>query len=219
MELSGHGKSRVTASSLAFLAIVMFASTTLVWTATLGMLLVDEPGRSFLILSMVGLALFLGVAAICSLVWFLATGLRATLLAVSSLVCVITVLILVLVPFYRITTDVYFRVLKPEREAIVTRVLSGEIESRATKAGYDDGWVALGPGEPLVSRGGNNIIVDSIDGKAYIFFYTDRGIFGEYSGFLWVSDGGNPTRFEDLRDPSGSQVRQYDEHWYWVSGG
>ena len=48
---------------------------------------------------------------------------------------------------------------------------------------------------------------------------TDRDIFGEYCGFLWVSDGGDPKLFRDLGKTSGSRVRQYDEHWYWVSGG
>ena len=51
--------------------------------------------------------------------------------------------------------------------------------------------------------------------KKYVFFYTFRGILDNYSGFLWVPEGGKPELFQDAGE-SGTEVLFYGGNWYFI---
>lgn len=59
-------------------------------------------------------------------------------------------------------------------------------------------------------------MVEEHDGLQYVFFFTFRGILDNYSGFLFVPEGGDPTRFRDLNEPESTQLARYASHWYFA---
>jgi hypothetical protein len=128
-------------------------------------------------------------------------------LALSSLVG-----ILVLVtPFTDLWLAVNYRWYRSDRERIVRLVQDGRL-----LAGQG-GIVALPRGEPYVSVGGNEIVVEEHEGKRYVFFYSFRGVLDNYSGFLFVPDGGTPTQFSDLWEADSTQLRRLDGQWFFAS--
>jgi hypothetical protein len=123
------------------------------------------------------------------------------------------------VPFTRIWLNADFHLLKSEREQVVADVLAGELRP-------DDGpysllvpsLVTLGLERAHVSMGGNEILVSEKDARRYVFFFTFHGILDNYSGFLYVPDGGNPREFNsDFEEAENTEFVPYDENWVWVS--
>ncbi len=49
-----------------------------------------------------------------------------------------------------------------------------------------------------------------------MFFFTFRGVLDNYSGFLFVPDGGDPKEFYDLGEPGSTQLVKYGKNWYWA---
>ena len=96
---------------------------------------------------------------------------------------------------------------------IVRQVENGVLRPNV---GHNPNLIALGSGAALVSKGGNEIIVEIHDGARYVFFFTYRGILDNYLGFLFVPAGGDPRRFSDLGEPSTQLIRR-DEHWYFAA--
>ncbi|MCZ7662555.1 MAG: hypothetical protein M5U22_06295 [Thermoleophilia bacterium] len=130
--------------------------------------------------------------------------------ALPMLVCVATFFVLVFVPVTAIQAKIDFRAHRVEREALVARVLSGELA-------VDDGLVALGPQEPRLSRGGNEVAVEKVGSGSYVLFFAVRGVLDNYSGYLWVPSGGDPRSFWDLSESESCEIKRYDDHWYWVA--
>ena len=77
--------------------------------------------------------------------------------------------------------------------------------------------IALGSEYANISKGGNEVMLQEIEGENYVMFYTFRGILDNYSGFLYVPLGGDPRNFLDLNEQDTTQIIQYSDNWYYAS--
>lgn len=137
---------------------------------------------------------------------------RASLLPAAALAA--TWLAVQLVPFTDLWLRSEFLLRRSARADVAGRVESGELRPNVA---HSPSLIALGPGEPLVSRGGNEIVVEEHEGGRYILFFTYRGILDNYAGFLRVPPGGDPARFGDLGETASTQIVPWEPRWYYVS--
>lgn len=117
------------------------------------------------------------------------------------------------VPFTNLWLAANYRWYRSARGEVVRQVQRGDLRP---DVGSDSGVIALPPGSPYVSMGGNEIVIEVHDGQRYVFFFTYRGMLDNYSGFLFVPSGGDPRRFADLGEPT-TDIIQQEEHWYFLA--
>lgn len=115
------------------------------------------------------------------------------------------------VPFTEIWLYANFHFSKAAREQVVAKVRSGDLKPNVA---HNDNLIALPIGSN-VAMGGDEIIVEGPLNNPYVFFFTFRGILDNYSGFLWVPDGGRPEQFSDVNE-SGTEIRSFGGNWYFI---
>jgi hypothetical protein len=123
-------------------------------------------------------------------------------------------LIVYFVPFTNLWLKADFALYKKEREEIVKKVYANELKPNVS---HNPSLIDLGNSYPLVSMGGNEIVVEEHAGLKYVFFYTFRGILDNYSGFIYVPDGGEPKYYSDLDESNSTQITPLDGNWYYAS--
>ncbi|WP_428770155.1 hypothetical protein V1L52_12660 [Treponema sp. HNW] len=133
---------------------------------------------------------------------------------VPLIIQIVTVFIIFFIPFTRLWLKWNFLHYKEEREKIVEKVIAGELKPNVE---YNGSLIELDSSFPLVSLGGNQIVVETNDGKPYVFFYTYRGILDNYAGFLYLPEGGDPSLFYDLYEESRTEIEKMEPGIYWVS--
>lgn len=126
--------------------------------------------------------------------------------------CVAAIVLLQYAPFTRIWLHANFRLLQTERERIVGQIDSGELKPNVA---HNASLIALGRSRRNVSAGGNEIKIEMRQGKAWVLFFTFRGI-NHYSGFLYVPDDGDPDTFADLAERR-HQVVAFAPRWHFVA--
>jgi hypothetical protein len=126
----------------------------------------------------------------------------------------LTFVILEFVPFTKLWVNADFHLYESQRQEIVEKVYSGELVPNVE---YNSSLIALGSEYSKVSMGGNEIQIQDINGLKYVFFFTFRGILDNYSGFLYVPDGGDPINFADLNEKDVTQIIKYADNWYYTS--
>ena len=114
-------------------------------------------------------------------------------------------------PFTQLWLSANYRWYRSDRLRVVHDVQSGKLTP-----GHG-GVVALPSGRPRVSTGGNEVLVEEHGGKQYVFFYTYRGILDNYSGFLFVPEGGRPSLFGDFGEVDSTQAKPLEPNWYFVA--
>lgn len=134
--------------------------------------------------------------------------------ALPFLIYVLTLAVLVYAPLQQIALQQNFHWHRQNRERIVTRVEAGELKPNVS---HNRNLIALGNGEPKVSAGGNDIIVDETDVGTYVLFLASRGLKQTFTGFLHVPSGADPKKFFEFEDKPPSQLVRYDERWYFVA--
>lgn len=191
------------ASALALLAAALH------WT------LVDlVPVLIFMPLAEPASVLPLAIATLVSVVVLARARGRGTANRLALLVCVGAWVALATVPFTRIWLAANFRWHAAARERIVGEIASGKLKPNVD---YNASLIALGPGEPHVSAGGNDVVVEMREGgRPWVLFFTFRGVLNHYSGFLYVPDGGDAETFGDLSHRK-HQVVRYAPGWYFVA--
>jgi hypothetical protein len=152
-----------------------------------------------------------GLASLTCLTKIRAIGIRSF---VPTAVVALSVLIVVLVPFTDLWLKLDYSLYKKERNEIVQKILRGDLTSNVS---YNAKLIALGDTYPLVSMGGNEVVVEEHNGNMYILFYTFRGVLDSYSGFLYISGGGSPSLFSDLNEQATTQIISLEEDWYYAS--
>lgn len=123
-------------------------------------------------------------------------------------------LVVYFVPFTNLWLKADYSLYKKEREEIVKKVYENKLKPNVN---HNSSLIGLGSSYPLVSMGGNEIVVEEHVGLKYVLFYTFRGILDNYSGFLYVPDGGVPTNYSDLDESSSTQITHLDGNWYYAS--
>ncbi|WP_211314846.1 hypothetical protein [Thioalbus denitrificans] len=122
-----------------------------------------------------------------------------------------TLLVAFFVPFTQLWLYANFNLNKVAREQVVEKVKSGTF---APNVAHNDKLIAL-PTDSGVSMGGDEILVEGPSSNPYVFFFTFRGILDNYSGFLWVPDGGRPEQFGDAGEP-GTEIESFGGNWYFI---
>lgn len=120
-------------------------------------------------------------------------------------------LIALFMPFTQLWLYANFHLKKVAREQVVAKVRSGEFTLNLS---HNPNLIALPKGYG-VSKGGDEIIVQGAHNNPYVFFFTFRGILDNYSGFLWVPDGGKPERFGDA-DEENTEIVSFGGNWYFI---
>ena len=127
---------------------------------------------------------------------------------------VIAFLLVVYFPFTLLWLKADYILNKEQRNLVVSQVLNGEltpnIEHNSSLIHLDDTYSG-------VSRGGNDIVVESHEGLTYVFFFTFRGILDNYSGYLYVPKGGSPEKYSDLNETDVTEIKHIENNWYLVS--
>jgi len=153
--------------------------------------------------------LFLGSAVLVAGA-FLFGGQRGYLGAAPIVLSVVVGIVVLVTPFTDLWLAANYRWYRSDRERVVRQVQEGKLVTSG-------GVVALPPSEPYMSAGGNEIVVEEHDGRRYVFFYSYRGILDNYSGFLFVPEGGSPREFSDLAGANSTRVRQLGPRWFFAS--
>ncbi|HET7833947.1 MAG TPA: hypothetical protein VFK88_13375 [Gallionella sp.] len=117
------------------------------------------------------------------------------------------------VPFTEMWLKTDYSWYKNDRAEIVNKILRGELKSNVS---HNARLIALGEHYPLVSKGGNEVVVEEHDGAKYVLFFTERGIFGYYEGFLYVSKEGDPIKYGDLSEKDRTEIQPLEVGWYYV---
>jgi hypothetical protein len=131
-----------------------------------------------------------------------------------SLIPILINIIAFFIPYTNLWVTIDYYQHKKDREVIVAKIYQGELKPNVD---YNSSLIALGTSYPSVSLGGNDIIVEEKEGYKYVFFFTYRGILDNYSGFIYVPDGGKPEMYSDLNESNVTQIIHYDGNWYWAS--
>ena len=134
--------------------------------------------------------------------------------ATPFVICALTLAVLVYAPLQQIALQRNFDWHRTDRERIVARIEAGELKPNVD---YNENLIALGDGEPNVSAGGNDIVVDQTDRGSYVLFLTSRGLKHSFTGFLHVPSGGDPKTFFEFEDKPPSRLMRYDKDWYFVA--
>ncbi len=119
-----------------------------------------------------------------------------------------------LFPYTALWVTIDFPQHRFERQTIVAAVADGRLKPNVD---HNDHLIALGSSYPTVSNGGNDIVVEEHDGKKYILFFTQRGILGNFSGFLYVQGNGDPNLYGGIYQDDKAEIRSFGDSWYWVS--
>jgi hypothetical protein len=182
--------------------------------ATWELLMADWPS-GFVLLGVLPLAAlaFCGCA-----LWSVTLLLRirdgGTKFALPFLIYALTLAVLVYAPLQQIALQQNFYWHRQNRERIVARVEAGELKPNVS---HNRNLIALGEGEPRVSAGGNDIVVDETDVGTYVLFLASRGLKHSFTGFLHVPSSADPKKFFEFEDKPPSQLVRYDENWYFVA--
>jgi hypothetical protein len=125
---------------------------------------------------------------------------------------VLTVALLLTVPFESIYLGINFSSKLDRREEVVREVMSGAIKEDV--AGSRD--LAQLPSEyGDLSAGNGQIVIFRDSGTVDVLFFTYRGILDNYSGFLYREDPAKP-----LPTVTGGRPRRvvrYSDRWFWVA--
>ncbi len=100
--------------------------------------------------------------------------------------------------------DLDFKLHKTQREVVIENVNNGSLSPNVV---HNSSLINLENRYPVLSAGGNEIVVEQHEGLKYVFFFTFRGILDNYAGFLYVPNGGKPTECSDLNESRGVEIK------------
>ena len=126
----------------------------------------------------------------------------------------ITFLLVIYVPFTMLWLKADFILNKGKRDEVVALVLNGELKPNVP---HNSSLIHLNDNFSGLSRGGNDIVIESHEGLTYVFFFTFRGILDNYSGYLYVPKGGFPEKYSDLNETDATEIKHIENNWYFVS--
>ena len=121
---------------------------------------------------------------------------------------------IIYIPFTTLWLKADYVINKYQRNVVVSEVLSGQLVPNVE---YNPSLINLGGKSPILSKGGNDIVVENHDNLTYVFFYTFRGILDNYSGYLYVPEGGVPDKYSDLNETEVAEIKHIEDNWYFVS--
>jgi len=129
---------------------------------------------------------------------------------IPFLINIVVLILVFIVPFNSLTTNLDYRINKSEREAVIELVLDGSLKPNVS---YNTALIQLSDKYENLSQGGGKIVVKGSGQATHILFYTYRGVIDNFAGFIFTVDGRSPdeTFFGEF-----FQVKKLDKNWYWV---
>ncbi|MCH6265881.1 hypothetical protein [Neobacillus citreus] len=124
---------------------------------------------------------------------------------------VITILLLLIVPFNQIILDIDFKTNKSEREQIVKMVENGELKPNIS---HDSSLIQLPKKYEHLSSGGGEIMVEKSGDGFNILFFTYRGILDNFSGFVYTPN--DQKSFKNAFDGDFKEIDKREKNWYFV---
>jgi hypothetical protein len=167
------------------------------------------------------LELALGCAFLFVFLWSLvhlvrkAKKLGAKRAGIPLLVNSAVLLVVLFVPFTKMTTALNFSWNYKKRMEVVSEVLDGQMGNSITSSGGRGNLIHLPPSYRGLSAGGDDIIVYRRDGQTLIFFFDFRGILDSFSGFVYSTGNTKP----QSGDFGGQffEIKELRPGWYWAS--
>lgn len=163
-------------------------------------------------LSMVVSFMFLAAAIVSLVVAIRKYKALGSVSLIPLAIQLVSVVIVIYVPFTYIWIKSYHHIYKSDREKIVRKIESGELGGHS---GARSRLIRLGDDHPYVSMGGNDIVVEERDGRKFVFFFTFRGILDNYSGLLYVPPGGDPKDYDKHEEIM--QIISLGDDWYYFA--
>lgn len=165
----------------------------------------------FIALPLFGLAWLM---IIVMTLWSLGYAYRCRIEGRSALapltICLGAILAAIYIPFTRLWLYANFHLKEEARTLVVAKIRAGELLPNVAR----NSKIIVLPGSGVSD--GDAIVVEGRQDNPYVFFFTYRGILDNYSGFLWVPNGGSPTGFSDAND-AGTEIVPYGGHWYFLA--
>lgn len=125
-----------------------------------------------------------------------------------------TVIIVIFVPFTRITIDLDFRFHLNARTNVARDVLAGKYDNSVQNAGGRGDLIPLSGSLSSLSSGGE-IVRLRRSGDTLILFFSFRGILDSFSGFVYSSDDVPPVAGDfGTKFVENERLRQ---NWYWIA--
>jgi hypothetical protein len=126
---------------------------------------------------------------------------------------VVTVLLVVFVPFTRLTIAFDFRVHCATRTEVARDVLAGKYEKEIKHRGSGD-LIPL-PGRLFYLSSGGEIVRERRGNDTLILFFSFRGVLSSFSGFVYSPDD-RPPENGDF-NARFSEIDRLRQNWFWVS--
>ena len=153
--------------------------------------------------------LFILVTMIVAAVYFFINyKLKGVITALPLLIQLISLLILIFVPFTAIILKIDYNCNLEERQKVVSMIENGEL------ALGKNGLIQLPPDLKHLSKGGGEIMVDRKDGTLKVLFFTFRGILDSCAGWAYRSEG-EPNRNDFNQDIH--EWKKMKENWFYIS--
>lgn len=131
---------------------------------------------------------------------------------VPFIINLITILVVIFVPFTRLTTtfDFWFHI--RARENIIEMIQHKELVPNVS---YNEELIVLPKKYSALSKGGGEVLVQTSTSTLHVFFFTFRGVVDNFSGFIYRSDDAYPS--EGDFGCEYMNVLKMKNYWYWVS--
>jgi hypothetical protein len=131
----------------------------------------------------------------------------------------LTIAFILFFPFTEFTLQVDFRLKKNDRERVIKMITNKEINYDLNKSAF----VTIPTGYSNLSAGSANVLVEIIDNKTCIFFYTFRGLTDNSAGFVYVPDDKIISNFKIGQNSSSTifydpiEITKIADHWYFIA--
>ncbi|MBZ5644609.1 MAG: hypothetical protein LAO19_17775 [Acidobacteriia bacterium] len=161
----------------------------------------------------------LWIALLGSFAWSIVHLIRARkrgprLMLPPVTVNVLTLLMVLYVPFDYITTQFDFHMNYSARMAVVREVAAGKLDGRIRVSGGRGDFIGLQPWQSYLSTGGE-IMRWRRPNAQLIFFFDFRGVLSSFAGFVYSTDG-TPPRQDDFGG-NFVEIEHLRDNWFYAS--
>jgi hypothetical protein len=116
------------------------------------------------------------------------------------------------IPFEQLNLDINFKLHQQKREEVATKIQKGVL--KPDEANYPS-LIDLPKEYVSVSRGRDDVAVETKGKATSVLFFTNRGLFGNFSGFVYDPNDHKPSsgdfglKFEE--------IEKLQKNWYYTS--
>ncbi|WP_163970427.1 hypothetical protein [Oceanobacillus halotolerans] len=157
-------------------------------------------------------------------VWFVVYGLFGVLFIITIIrlfwkkdwkpfvIHVVTIFLLVVIPFNQLAIHVDFLWKKSARNEVVTMIQKETLQANVS---HNSSLIHLPACYTHVSSGGGDVMIDKQGEDYAVLFFTFRGVLDNFSGIVYSPNDEGPSRRSFGGDFK--EIKKLDEHWYFVS--